>query len=146
MTNIESTVCFFRDLWKTLDAIPDEDAGILMRALFAHANGMEPDLKDSVIAKALYIGIADQVDRLDQFRKAKQDAGRRGGIASGQTRSKTKQNEAERSNAKQNEPPYPYPNPYPNISRNPKIQKAYGFSTERKDVNYNDIVRERMSE
>lgn len=144
--NIESTVCFFRDLFKTLDAIPDEDAGILMKAVFAHANGQEPDFKDSSLAKALYIGIADQVDRLDQFRKAKQDAGRRGGIASGQTRSKTKQNEAKRSNAKQSEPPYPYPNPYPNISRNPKIQKAYGFSTERKDVNYNDIVRERMSE
>ena len=53
VTNIETTVCFFRDLFKTLDAIPDEDAGILMKALFAHANGLEPDLKDSVIAKAL---------------------------------------------------------------------------------------------
>lgn len=146
---IESTVCFFRDLFKTLDAIPDADAGILMKAVFAHANGQEPDFKDSALAKALYIGIADQVDRLDQFRKTKQDAGRRGGIASGQTRSKTKQNEAERSNAKQNEPPYPYPNPYPDIykgiQRNAKVQRSMGFSTERTDVDYNEIAR-RMRE
>ena len=133
MTNIESTVCFFRDLWKTLDAIPDEDAGILMRALFAHANGMEPDLKDSVIAKALYIGIADQVDRLDQFRKSK-------------TRSKKEQSGANESKSPHSSTPYPYPNPYPNnIQRNPKIQLSMGFSTERTDVDYNEIAR-RMRE
>lgn len=136
MTNIESTVCFFRDLWKTLDAIPDEDAGILMRALFAHANGMEPELKDSVIAKALYIGIADQVDRLDQFRKSK-------------TRSKKEQKGANESKSPHSSTPYPYPNPYPNIytgvQRNAKVQKAMGFSTERTDTDYNEIAR-RMRE
>ena len=129
---IESTVCFFRDLWKTLDAIPDEDAGILMRALFAHANGMEPDLKDSVIAKALYIGIADQVDRLDAFRKSK-------------TRSKKEQSGANGSKSPQTATPYPYPNPYPDIykgiQRNPKVQRSMGFSTERTDVDYNEIAR-----
>ena len=137
MTNIESTVCFFRDLHKTLQAISNEDAGILMKALFAHANGEEPVLDGSVIAKALYIGIADQVDRLDAFRKSK-------------TRSKKEQSGANGSKSPQTATPYPYPNPYPDIykgvQRNAKIQKAYGFSTERKDVNYNDIVRERMSE
>lgn len=137
MTNIESTVCFFRDLFKTLDAIPDADAGILMRALFAHANGLEPDLKDSVIAKALYIGIADQVDRLDAFRKSK-------------TRSKKEQSGANGSKTPQTATPYPYPNPYPDIyngvQRNPKIQAAYGFSTERKDVDYDRAFRERRSE
>lgn len=130
VTNIETTVCFFRDLFKTLEAIPDEDAGILMKALFAHANGLEPDLKDSVIAKALYIGIADQVDRLDQFRKSK-------------TRSKKEQSGANESKSPHSATPYPYPNPYPNnIYRNAKVQKAFGFSTERKDVDYNEIARQ----
>lgn len=136
MTNIETTVCFFRDLFKTLDAIPDEDAGILMKALFAHANGLEPDLKDSVIAKALYIGLADQVDRLDNFRKSK-------------TRSKKEQNGANGSKSPHSATPYPYPNPYPNIytgvQRNAKVQKAMGFSTERTDTDYNEIAR-RMRE
>lgn len=154
MTNIESTVCFFRDLHKTLQAISNEDAGILMKALFAHANGEEPVLDGSVIAKALYIGIADQVDRLDAFRKSKKDAGRLGGIMSGQTRSKMKQNEAnvkqteaKWSNAEQNEPPYPnpYPDIYKGIQRNPKVQRSMGFSTERTDVDYNEIAR-RMRE
>lgn len=132
VTNIETTVCFFRDLFKTLEAIPDEDAGILMKALFAHANGLEPDLKDSVIAKALYIGLADQVDRLDNFRKSK-------------TRSKKEQNGANGSKSPHSATPYPYPNPYPNIytgvQRNAKVQKAMGFSTERTDVDYNEIAR-----
>lgn len=136
VTNIETTVCFFRDLFKTLDAIPDEDAGILMKALFAHANGLEPDLKDSVIAKALYIGLADQVDRLDNFRKSK-------------TRSKKEQNGANGSKSPHSSTPYPYPNPYPNIytgvQRNAKVQKAMGFSTERTDTDYNEIAR-RMRE
>lgn len=136
VTNIETTVCFFRDLFKTLDAIPDADAGILMKALFAHANGLEPDLKDSVIAKALYIGLADQVDRLDNFRKSK-------------TRSKKEQNGANGSKSPHSATPYPYPNPYPNIytgvQRNAKVQKAMGFSTERTDTDYNEIAR-RMRE
>lgn len=136
VTNIETTVCFFRDLFKTLEAIPDEDAGILMKALFAHANGLEPDLKDSVIAKALYIGLADQVDRLDNFRKSK-------------TRSKKEQNGANGSKSPHSATPYPYPNPYPNIytgvQRNAKVQKAMGFSTERTDVDYNEIAK-RMRE
>lgn len=135
----ETTVLFFKDLYRTLQAIPDADAGILMRALFAVANGEAPDLSGSVIAAGIFPIAADQMKRLEEYRQTKANAGRAGGISSGQTRSKTKQNEA---NAKQTEPPYPSPYPSPvYIGRNPKVQKAFGFSTERQDVNYDEIAR-----
>ena len=121
MIERESTVLFFKDLYKTLAVISDEDAGILMKALFAHANDMDPEgLDESPIATALYIGIADQLDRLAMYRSMKADAGRAGG-----QKSKPKQTEAEESKpkqteaeVKQTEPPYPYPSPYPTPSPN----------------------------
>lgn len=144
MRNPETTVCFFKDIRKTLDAIPDRDAGILMKALFADADGDVPDLKDSQLANALFPMLADQMRRLDEFRKGKAEAGRIGGIKSGQVRSKreanVKQNEA---NVKQNEPPYPSPYPSPvYIGRSKKVQSAYGFSTERPNVDYDELAKQ----
>lgn len=131
MTNIESTVCFFRDLYKTLTAISKEDAGILMTALFAEANGEEPDFCGSVIVSALFPMASDQMRRLEEFRRKKAN------------RSKQEQTGANGSKTEQTVAPYPYPNPYPNnIYRNAKVQKAFGFSTERKDVDYNEIARQ----
>lgn len=131
--NIESTVCFFKDLYKTLKAIPKEDAGILMTALFAEANGEEPDLSGSTIANALFPMASDQMRRLEEFRRKKAN------------RSKQEQNGANGSKTEHRVAPYPYPNPYPDIyngvQRNAKVQKAMGFSTERTDVNYNDIAK-----
>lgn len=136
----EATVLFFKDLYRTLQAIPDADAGILMRALFAVANGEAPDLSGSVIAAGIFPIAADQMQRLEAYRQTKASAGRAGGISSGQTRSKTKQNEA---NAKQTEPPYPSPYPSPvYIGRNEKVQKAFGFSTERQNCDYNEIAKQ----
>ena len=140
--NRADTVLFFKDLYKTLKGLPPKDAGILMTALFAVANNEQPDLKGSKIAEAIYPIAADQMLRLEEYRKTKAAAGRAGGLSkTKQTEANVKQTEA---NAKQNEPPYPYPNPYPDIykgvQRNPKVQKSMGFSTERTDVNYNEIA------
>ena len=149
MSTRDSTVCFFKDLRKTLEAVSDEDAGILMKALFAEADGDEPEFHGSKIAEVLFTMAADQMHRLDDFRRDKAEAGRLGGIRSGQARSKTKQNEANvkqnEANTKQNEPPYPSPYPSPvYIGRNPKVQKAFGFSTERTNINYNDLIKDRL--
>lgn|GEM_PF-4076589 len=143
MSKTETTICFFKDLRKTLDAISDEDAGILMKALFAVADGDEPEFHGSKIAQVLFTMAADQTNRLNEYRRVKAESGRMGGIKSGQVRSKNeanvKQNEA---NVKQNEPPYPSPYPSPvYIGRSNKIQERYGFSTERKDVDYNELAR-----
>lgn len=136
--NIDSTVCFFKDLYKTLTAISKEDAGILMTALFAEANGEEPDFCGSVIASALFPMASDQMRRLEAFRRKKAN------------RSKTEQTGANGSKTEQTVAPYPNPYPYPKdiykgVQRNPKVQRSMGFSTERTDVDYNEIAR-RMRE
>ena len=129
--NIESTVCFFKELYKTLASIPDADAGILMRALFADANGEIPDFKGSTLAEALFTMAADQMHRLEQFRRKKAN------------RSKTEQNGAKESKTEQNGAPYPFPSPSPVYRERPKkIQNSFGFSTERKNVDYNEIEKQ----
>lgn len=133
----DSTILLFKDLHKTLSKISNEDAGILMKAIFAHVNGEAPDLGDSVVAGALYPIVEDQVDRMEQYR-SKQAA----------KRNKREQNgtnmEQNGTNAEQNGSPYPYPSPYPNnnISRSARVQRSMGFSTERKDVNYDELAKQ----
>lgn len=128
MIERESTVLFFKDLYKTLAVLTDEDAGILMKALFAHANGCEPEgLDKSPIASALYIGAADQMDRLEIYRSAKAESGRVGGSKRKQTEangSKVKQTEANGSKPERTEPPSPSPYPYPYPNPSPYHKKA----------------------
>lgn len=122
---VETTICFFRDLYKTLQALPDEEAGILMKALFAHANGEEPDLR-TPMAKVLYIGIADQMDRLDEYRRKKtRGAG-----------SKAEQKGANGSKTEQTAAPYPYPTPYPY----PVIKN--GGKKDERGIDYDAAARE----
>ena len=164
-TNIETTVCFFKDLYKTLAAISTLDAGILMRALFAEANGVKPDFEGSQLAEALFTMAADQMHRLESFRRKKatksktEQTGANGSKEeqNGANGSKTEQTGAKRSKREQTGAPYPYPYPYKEkyikrksgVQRNPKIQARYGFGTERQDVDYNEIakkIREQQEE
>lgn len=108
----DETVLLFKDLYKTLAAISDADAGALMKALFAHANGMDPDgLDDSPIAAALYIGLSDQMDRIEEYRNSQ--AAKR--IKSEQTETNDNKLEQTETNEEQitSPSPSPYPSPYP---------------------------------
>ena len=164
-TNIETTVCFFKDLYKTLAAISTLDAGILMRALFAEANGIKPDFEGSQLAEALFTMASDQMHRLESFRRKKatksktEQTGANGSKEeqNGANGSKTEQTGADESGQEQTGAPYPYPYPYKekyikrksDVQRNPKIQARYGFGTERQDVDYNEIakkIREQQEE
>lgn len=121
MNSVESTVCFFKDLYKTLSVIPDADAGSLMKALFAHANGLDPEFT-SEIARALYVGIADQMDRVETYRKNKA-ANRRKPSQSGTTENKTEQSGTKRNETAQSGYPYPYPNRKESILTDTKEKK-----------------------
>ena len=164
-TNIETTVCFFKDLYKTLAAISTLDAGILMRALFAEANGIKPDFEGSQLAEALFTMASDQMHRLESFRRKKatksktEQTGANGSKEeqNGANGSKREQTGADESGQEQTGAPYPYPYPYKEkyikrksgVQRNPKIQSRYGFGTERQDVDYNEIakkIREQQEE
>lgn len=104
----------YYDLIEDLDM---EQRGALLTAILEHSLGIEQTDLDP-ITKLAYRVIASQLDRdrkkWEQTCKKRAEAGRKGGIASGQARSKTKQkeaNEAKASKRKQsqaNEAEYEY--------------------------------------
>lgn len=112
MNGIDKTFCLFLDIVKTLDRMSDEDAGVLFKALAAHANGQEADLTRSEKADLVYPMIEDQMDRLKEYRLKK-------------SRSKTEQNGANGSKQTQTATPYPYPSPYPYRVNNTREKTDY---------------------
>lgn len=89
----------YYDLIEDLDM---EQRGTLLTAILEHSLGMEQTDLDP-ITKLAYRVIASQLDRdrkkWERTCKKRAEAGRKGGIASGQARSKTKQNEANEAKA-----------------------------------------------
>lgn len=72
MKSTLETVAFFKNLRQTLEALSDEDAGALMKALFAFDDGETPDLSEkSASVKALFPLVADTLDRLTKKRMNK---------------------------------------------------------------------------
>ena len=89
----------YYDLIEDLDM---EQRGALLTAILEHSLGIEQTDLDP-ITKLAYRVIASQLDRdrkkWEQTCKKRAEAGRKGGIASGQARSKTKQKEANEAKA-----------------------------------------------
>lgn len=72
MKSTLDTIAFFKNIRGTLDAMPDADAGALIKALFAHDDGEEVDLRNaSPIVRATYPLIVEGLDRLTQVRMSK---------------------------------------------------------------------------
>lgn len=139
MKSTLETVAFFKTLRTTLDSMSDEDAGKLMKALFAYDDGEDPDLAGaSPTVKAVYPMAAESLERLTKKRmsKVRPQTDRKQSANVPQTdRKDTAHNHSHNLN---------HPSIEGYMGRNPKIQRAYGFSTERPDVNYDEIVRERL--
>lgn len=134
------------DSMEAIKDLPDRDAGALIKALIKHTDGEDPEKLPSM-AKALYPLIRGQVERMADIRGKRAEAGRRGGKANAkQNGSKTE------ANAKQNGSPVPVPVPLERdtersgVQRSKKVQNAFGFSTERPDVNYDEIIARRLRE
>ena len=89
----------YYDLLEDLDM---EQRGTLLTAILEHSRGMDQTELDP-ITKLAYRVIASQLDRdrkkWERTCKKRAEAGRKGGIASGQARSKTKQKEANEAKA-----------------------------------------------
>lgn len=77
-------------LEEQLAFLTDEQVGQLFRGLFVHFRGEEPVLKDLMV-KMVYTGVRGVMDRdrekWEKVRRVRQEAGRRGGLASGKSRS-----------------------------------------------------------
>jgi hypothetical protein len=96
------------DLIHTVEKMPNEKAGELLKHILRYVNDQNPTTNDLII-ELTFEPIKQQLKRdLDkweeQIKPKRSEAGRLGGIKSGEARrSKTKQNEANALNAKQNE-------------------------------------------
>ena len=92
----------FLNFLPMIDALTDEEAGRLIKAIMHHENGEEIDLTNDRLVQAAYLGITPQIDlqneKWEKTKEARREAGRRGGLAKV---SNAKQTLANVSNAKQ---------------------------------------------
>ena len=91
----------FLNFLPMIDALTDEEAGRLIKAIMHHENGEEIDLTYDRLVQAAYLGITPQIDlqneKWEKTKEARREAGRRGGLAKA---SNAKQTLANDSNAK----------------------------------------------
>ena len=91
----------FLNFLPMIDALTDEEAGRLIKAIMHHENGEEIDLTNDRLVHAAYLGITPQIDlqneKWEKTKEARREAGRRGGLAKS---SNAKQTLANDSNAK----------------------------------------------
>jgi len=95
----------YSDCWPQIEKLTIEQRGILFTAIYAHACGHEKPEMDAAVDMAFSF-IAAQIDRdnakWEKIRLKRAEAGKRGGIASGESRKQEQANEANASLAKQN--------------------------------------------
>lgn len=75
----------FLNFLPMIDALTDEEAGRLIKAIMHHENGEEIDLTNDRLVQAAYLGITPQIDlqneKWEKTKEARREAGRRGGLA-----------------------------------------------------------------
>ena len=115
------------DFADAVNAMSDEGAGKLFKAIFAYASDDDPGeiINGDGEALMMFFMLKSHIDRLERHRAGKAESGRKGGYSKAKQNvancSKVKQNVANVSKdvansgeVKQSLPPNPYPNPYPN--------------------------------
>lgn len=117
------------DFWESLEGMNYESVGRLFMAVMAYSNDKDPKvhLGENIPALTLYPVLKNHIERHEEYRQGKAEAGRKGGKLGGapkgnknaEKQNKTNQNKAEQSKTKQNKPPNP--NPYPNPIYNKRL-------------------------
>jgi hypothetical protein len=108
MASGKKSFLLYCDLIHTVEKMPNEKAGELLKHILRYVNDQNPTTNDLII-ELTFEPIKQQLKRdLDkweeQIKPKRSEAGRLGGLKSGEARrSKSKQNEANASNVKQNE-------------------------------------------
>ena len=120
--------------------LPDREAGALIKAIINNDGSKLPPKADLVFPI-----IMGQVERMRALREKNTENGKKGGRPKknpDETETKPKVN----PNKTDSKTPY-HTNtntnniyPYKGVQRSPKIQQKCGFSTERQNVNYNEIA------
>ncbi|MCP1996629.1 DUF6291 domain-containing protein [Flavobacterium sp. HSC-61S13] len=106
MATDKKSFLLYSDIESTLDLLSDEQAGCLFKTIVRYVNDKDPILTDPLL-KIAFEPIKQSLKRdLVKYANIKQkrsENGRKGGLKSGESRSKTEANEANASSVKQNE-------------------------------------------
>lgn len=96
----------YSDWNSTIKKLSDEEAGKLVKMMFSFVSDENPEAPDR-ITELIFEPIKNQMERdLEKYKEVRQkrsESGRNGGKKSGETRSKTEQNEANASSNEANE-------------------------------------------
>lgn len=106
MAKDKRSFILYSDLLATVSKLTDQKAGKLFKTILEYVNDQNPEL-DDLLLQVAFEPIKQQLKRdlkdWEHKKEKRSEAGRVGGLKSGEARSKTKQNEAKRSTMKQNE-------------------------------------------
>lgn len=141
----------YNSYYDLIEDLGMEQRGALLTAILEHSLGIEQTDLDP-ITKLAYRVIASQLDRdrkkWEQTCKKRAEAGRKGGIASGQARSKTKQNEANEAKASKRKQSQANEAEYESESENEsEYEYDYVYESESESASRNDSmdsIRERF--
>lgn len=93
--------------WKSIfNMLDDVEAGKLVKHLFSFVSGENVELDDrmlKIVFEPIKLQINRDLDKYEQVKERRAEAGRKGGLRSGETRKQSEANEANASDAKQNE-------------------------------------------
>ena len=123
---------------EVIEKLPDKDAGALIKAIIKGDGTGLPKM-----ASIVFPIIMGQVERMRAISEKNRENGKKGGRPKKnpeETQTKPTENPNETQTKANPKPQYQY-HTNTNIIRNPKIQQRYGFSTERTNVDYNEIAR-----
>ena len=87
-----------------LELLSDEEAGKLFRHLLAYVNDKSPEFESSerilkMAFEPIRLQLKRDLDKYQEVKKKRSEAGRNGGLKSGEARSKNNQNEPNQANA-----------------------------------------------
>lgn len=106
MAKDKKSFVLYADLIHTVKKMPKAKAGELFMTILEYVNDLNPEVKDKTV-DLVFEPVKQQLKRdlkaYETIKQKRSEYGRQGGLKSGESRSKTKQNEASASTSKQNE-------------------------------------------
>lgn len=102
MAENKKSFVLYADLIITLEHLTNEEKGILFNHLLLYVNDMNPVLEDRLLLTAwrpIETQLKRDLEKYKEVKKKRSEAGKKGGINSGHTRSKSDENEANEANA-----------------------------------------------
>ena len=104
MAENKKSFVMYADWQHTVKELTDEEAGKILKHLLSYVNDENPILEDRILKlvfEPIKLQLKRDLQKYELIKEKRSEAGRQGGLASGESRSKDKQTEANEANASQ---------------------------------------------